>query len=834
MAFCAGLKTSPVNRSASGAVFAALLALTASLKLLAVSAASAHASTDEAHDSAAFAAEHAAEVAAEHAAHEDDLYTARCVFYSDGRVERFGRSPIVLQIGPTPPGVDAERFESAMRRAAAMWEEASGGAVRFRFAESEEEPFDVPVRWVTQLSERGRETHLGRTVLSRRSGASSDVQIRMEIGVYDARAGKELSDDMALTVCLHELGHAIGIWGHSDRAEDVMSPASEARKPTERDAATLRAVYRLPVGTGLHDAAIQELRREIAANPRDADPRYLLGTVALDVQRYETAVNALEAAVRLDRFHPHSAEKLILAYLGAGRYREAAHRLHSGRVHSPETYNNAGIAFANAEEFQEAVKALKKALEAAPGMEEARRNLARVHSRVGIDRMNAGDSEEARRAFREAWRFDKRPSYGIQLAAALGRLDRHLEAAQVYRSILAAHPDHSEARKRLAASYNDLGVDAVDQERWEKAIGYFEKSAQADPESKMGRRNRQAAVWNWASSLLESNPGKAADLLREYLSADPTAWEAHAQIGVLYSRAGAYEKAIQEYLAALEMQPGRKSLLRNLAIAHYKRGSRLLEAGLNEEASAAFLKAVERDSNLVGSYRGLAVAFQRIGNWADAADALEEALEREPDDEWAQNALMNAAVALGNAALEREEMGAAARELERAPMRLRTGPVHAMLGFLYTTLERNDAAVDSLGKALLANPEDEASRKNLEAVRKRIRDQMKEDESFQWRGAWIRLEAYRLAAQYGRKRKKGDLEKFEKFLNVELQAGESDLIEAGRTAIAIQDCAAYAAEESRADYPSLARAIETKARRFDAARRNLERILRSQAAETSR
>jgi predicted Zn-dependent protease len=46
---------------------------------------------------------------------------------------------------------------------------------------------------------------------------------------------------------LHELGHAFGLWGHSDRAADAMAAvpgSAPVLELTPRDLATLRWLYR--------------------------------------------------------------------------------------------------------------------------------------------------------------------------------------------------------------------------------------------------------------------------------------------------------------------------------------------------------------------------------------------------------------------------------------------------------------------------------------------------------------------------------------------------------------------------------------------------------------
>ena len=50
----------------------------------------------------------------------------------------------------------------------------------------------------------------------------------------------ELSQEEMRTVCLHEFGHAIGLWGHSPHPGDISYPTATAQYPSTRDIATLR------------------------------------------------------------------------------------------------------------------------------------------------------------------------------------------------------------------------------------------------------------------------------------------------------------------------------------------------------------------------------------------------------------------------------------------------------------------------------------------------------------------------------------------------------------------------------------------------------------------
>jgi hypothetical protein len=79
-----------------------------------------------------------------------------------------------------------------------------------------------------------------------------DGRWRLEPGVLIQLGSGQRARALQATA-LHELGHALGLWGHSDAADDAMAAAPGAKpvlELTERDRATLRWLYRQPTRFG--------------------------------------------------------------------------------------------------------------------------------------------------------------------------------------------------------------------------------------------------------------------------------------------------------------------------------------------------------------------------------------------------------------------------------------------------------------------------------------------------------------------------------------------------------------------------------------------------------
>ena len=170
------------------------------------------------------------------------------------------------------------------------------------------------------------------------------------------------------TVCLHELGHAIGLWGHSPDSASVLFFAATAQRPTDRDRATLLKVYATPLHAPQHEAAIAILKTQIEANPKHVRSHYLLGTVNFDKGKVDAAIANFKACLALAPDFQQANEKILLAYQKSGRREEALVQLQKmlNREASPEGYNTAGVMYYQSQKIDEAIEAFKRALQINP------------------------------------------------------------------------------------------------------------------------------------------------------------------------------------------------------------------------------------------------------------------------------------------------------------------------------------------------------------------------------------------------------------------------------------------------------------------------------------
>lgn len=332
----------------------------------------------------------------------------------------------------------------------------------------------------------------------------------------------------------------------------------------------------------------------------------------------------------------------------------------------------------------------------------------RWHYYLGVLEQKRGDVGEAVTALEKS--ADLRPEY-VPVWVRLGQV--HLLAGALDRSE-STFRRALQATPQFAAAYEGLGRVAVRREDHADAVAHFERALSMSPNAQthyalaqalrnLGRyeeAKRHIAMMELAEPvsvfpdpllavrdelqiggkrdldeaerlMAKGQVSQAKRLAEGALHSNgEIAASAHFLLGVIASRQGGSQSAIDHYRAALRTRPndyrtlnnlGRELLNRNLlseamdcfgaalrfkpgdALAHTNLGDALVRLGSGEEAGEHFHRAIELDGNLSGARAGLARLLGARGEHAESAEQWREYARIKPDD---VNGLVELAMAL--------------------------------------------------------------------------------------------------------------------------------------------------------------------------------------------
>lgn len=197
------------------------------------------------------------------------------------------------------------------------------------------------------------------------------------------------------------------------------------------------------------------------------------------------------------------------------------------------------------------------------------------------------------------------------LGAALLWLGRRDEAEKCFRAVLAASPEHADAHVNLASVLAEQG-------RTADAMAELREALHADSTHPEARRNLARML------VRDSKPGEAVEHLRAVIALREDSLS-HLDLAGLLMHDNKPEQALTHYRRAVELSPGE-------ALPYREYGAALLRLGQFAEAAEALRKAVELGDSTGLSNRELGTALQRLGKHAEAAAEYARALERLGED----------------------------------------------------------------------------------------------------------------------------------------------------------------------------------------------------------
>jgi tetratricopeptide (TPR) repeat protein len=239
------------------------------------------------------------------------------------------RMPITISIKPDPkvPGFRQE-YVDVLKQAFADWEKALNGVVKFEY--TNDPAAEINCTWTDDVKQMISSSEGGHAVVLPDSKGIMKVNIIL-LSVPPLGTQK-LSNNYARRIDLHEIGHALGILGHSKNPNDIMfssvMPADTISELSNRDKNTLSKIY--SASAEMVSSHPLNMSKMIMSGDPSSNVNQLLklnaeAAEAMRAGKGPIAIQKLEAAQKLDPNNEIVIQNLGSAYANTGMTAAALH-----------------------------------------------------------------------------------------------------------------------------------------------------------------------------------------------------------------------------------------------------------------------------------------------------------------------------------------------------------------------------------------------------------------------------------------------------------------------------------------------------------------------------
>ena len=367
-------------------------------------------------------------------------------------------------------------------------------------------------------------------------------------------------------------------------------------------------------------AALRDLTRASALDPRATRPLERLGDVAQELGRYDEAAGHYAAYVALDDQTPRVQYKLALVQHRAGRTSGSIALLQRLIELDPEmaqAHYLLGLGLWDQDRLDEATVALNRAIELDPGAIAAREALAGVHAAAG--RLD----EEIEQLEALAALDPNRPERDVALGLA------HAQAGRTDMAVLSLglaaeeHPEQPLVYAALGRVWLDIARSTNDHVALSKALGALQliptASASSDALTLLGR-----------ALLVAGDPERATAALELAIERFPLALDAFVELAALKMRTGDQARArelLLDHDALTATAPAPQRVAQLMRIADLS-----LALGDPEDALVHLDQARTLGEPSARLLVRLADVQWRTGDRAGARSVIADGLTRYPQD----------------------------------------------------------------------------------------------------------------------------------------------------------------------------------------------------------
>lgn len=691
-------------------------------------------------------------------------YFNHITLYSDGRITRFTQMPIQVYISQS---IKESTYLPEIRYAMQEWETASEELIKFKETDTPENA-DIHVNAGENSLSTYFDMRLGTIELTRHKGSTqivftpnhpenetktpaeldgegqppdntNAIDFSVEIILIpegDGDVSDELQKEMR-TVCLHEFGHALGLWGHSPNTDDVNHATATAQKPSKRDIDTLIKLYNTPLNTSQHDVAIELLKLEIKAKPNHPLYHYLLGSVYYDKGDMELAMQSIQECLKLDPKFSSASQKLLQIYDRTGQQTLAIELLEKDLARPDKTktqhettmsHNHLGVLHYREGNMDKAVQAFEKALELSPHNKTTKRNLHQIFLERTTHFLKTKDHDRAVFYCEKAIKLQPQDATAYKyLGSGYSQLGKYTEAIDFYQKALKMQPTDELTQKNLANTYVGYGVKLKDQKKWDEAISAYKQALKLMPNLQVATTNLADVYWKKANAFRESgNIDQAIDAYLELKKMYPDEPDIYSLLGELYLKKRHYPSALTAFQNAHTLKPDDPQARQNVIAVYLQYAQHLINVKDYKTAVEKLVNAVKEYPDELNLRLVLSQAYQETSEFDKAKTELEYILEKQPDHPQAKTTLFNMQVRRGNQLMQQKKYSAAVEAFEGIPETQKSTDIYNMIGYLYILKSDHLKALTAFDATLAKETRNNVAFQNIQALESRFVVRLKE------------------------------------------------------------------------------------------------------------
>ena len=376
-----------------------------------------------------------------------------------------------------------------------------------------------------------------------------------------------------------------------------------------------------------------------------------VGALWAQDRKYDCAIAAFDAALRLDPTVWDARYNKGLALVSVQNYEQAVKELHQAVKEKPGSFaahNALGRALRSLGQPAEATDEFKKALGLNPRFVDASLNLADI----ALDQKRyVAAAYYVQQALSKSPPQPFSDRLEMDLAMAYSGNQEYEKAAGVFKKLVAAHPDSSELHFDLANTYAHYN-------EWDPAAAEYKQTLRLDPKNDAARLslakayislNQVSETLPYLRDYVSNQPrdaegyeiegevyrklgqfGEAVAALRKAVAMNPQSYQGHYNLGFCLARLGQTDEGIEQLKEAAKIKPAAPEPAYELGLLLSKKDG--TNAGQGEFDKFQQVKQENQRNYRADTLNEQGNKAMREGRWRDAVEDYNEALRLNPGD----------------------------------------------------------------------------------------------------------------------------------------------------------------------------------------------------------